>query len=95
MYVVFQFSISDELKEIMIKLQVKDKQLLLELNKKIKQIIASDKETINHYKNLRYGLSGYKRVHIGKSFVLVFLVDTKENKIFFDRLTHHDQAYKR
>jgi len=56
----FQFTISEELKEVMKKLQSKDKQLLLELNKKIKQIINCDEYTINHYKNLRYGLSDYK-----------------------------------
>jgi YafQ family addiction module toxin component len=92
---VFQFSISEDLKEIMKKLQSKDKQLLLELNKKIKQIIDCDKETIRHYKNLRYGLSDYKRTHIGKSFVLAFSVDIQNNRIIFDRLEHHDKAYKR
>jgi len=91
----FQFTISEELKEVMKKLQSKDKQLLLELNKKIKQIINCDEYTINHYKNLRYGLSDYKRVHIGKSFILAFSVDIKNNRIIFDRLEHHDKAYKR
>lgn len=44
------------------------------MNKKIKQAIASDEFTIGHYKNLRHDLSGYKRVHVGKSFVLMFKV---------------------
>ena len=59
------------------------------------QIIDCDKETINHYKNLRYGLSDYKRVHIGKSFVLLFFVNFENNIINFIKFDHHDKIYKR
>jgi YafQ family addiction module toxin component len=93
--VSFEFKLSDNLKDLMRQLQFKDKQLLLELNKKIKQIISEDKSTINHYKNLRYGLSDYKRVHVGKSFVLLFSVDLENNTIYFVKFEHHDKAYKR
>ena len=92
---VFEFNLSQQVIEIMSQLQVKDKQLLFELNKKIKQIIASDNETINHYKNLRYGLSDYKRVHIGNSFVLLFSVNFKNNIINFIKFDHHDKIYKK
>lgn len=91
----FTSILSDNLKEILKKLYSKDKKLFLELQKKMNQIISCDKDTINHYKNLRYGLSDYKRVHIGKSFVLAFSVDIQNNIIVFDRLEHHDKAYKR
>lgn len=92
---VFEFNLSQQVIEIMSQLQAKDKQLLFELNKKIKQIIASDNETINHYKNLRYGLSDYKSVHIGKSFVLLFSVNFKNNAINFIKFDHHDKIYKK
>lgn len=87
--------LSDDLKDVLKKLYSKDKQLFLELQKKMNQIIDCDKYTINHYKNLRYGLSDYKRVHIGKSFVLAFSVDIANNLIIFEKLEHHDKAYKR
>lgn len=91
----FTSILSDELKETIKKLYAKDKKLFLELQKKINQIVSCNKETINHYKNLRYGLSDYKRVHIGKSFVLLFSVDLQNNTVYFVKLDHHDKIYKR
>jgi len=91
----FTTILSDELKEIITKLSSKDKQLFLELNKKMLQIMDCDKDTINHYKNLRGELSNYKRVHIGKSFVLLFSVDLKNNIIYFVKFSHHDKVYKK
>lgn len=62
--------------------------------KKVGQITQlNDETTIDHFKNLRHDLSGYKRVHVG-SFVLFFKVFKAENFILFDRLAHHDDAYK-
>jgi mRNA-degrading endonuclease RelE of RelBE toxin-antitoxin system len=87
--------LSDNLKDTIKKLHAKDKQLFLELQKKMNQIIDCDKDTIKHYKNIRYDLSDYKRVHIGKSFVLAFSVDVPHNTIVFEKLEHHDKAYKR
>jgi mRNA-degrading endonuclease RelE of RelBE toxin-antitoxin system len=86
---------SDQLKEIIIKLHSKDKQVVIELNKKMLQIMDCDKDTINHYKNLRCKLFNYKRVHIGKSFVLFFSVDLKNNIIYFVKFSHHDKIYKK
>ena len=83
--------------EIKVEIKVlskRNKKLVEILNKKIKQIIDSDEFTIDHYKNLRHGLSDYKRVHIDKSFVLLFKVFKEKNYILFDKLKHHDDAYK-
>ncbi|HNW05802.1 MAG TPA: addiction module toxin RelE [archaeon] len=90
----FASNLSNELKETIKKLYSKDKKLFLELQKKINLIISCDKETINHYKNLRYGLSDYKRVHVGKSIVLLFSVDVQNNTVYFVKFDHHDKIYK-
>ncbi len=90
----FDFDLSDELKVIIKKLQNKDKSRVIILNKKIKEIIKNDSESIDRYKNLKYALSEYKRVHIDKSFVLIFKVDKEKNHILFVKLKHHDQIYK-
>ena len=90
---MFDFDITDELKDVMIKLQKKDKTRLSILNKKIKEIITSNHITINHYKNLRHNLSNYKRVHIDKSFVLLFSVNKEKNHILFVKIKHHDEIY--
>jgi mRNA-degrading endonuclease RelE of RelBE toxin-antitoxin system len=91
----FTTILSDELKEIIKKLYSKDKQFFLELNKKMLQIMDCDKDTINHYKNLKYDYSDYKRVHVGKSFVLLFSVDLYNNIIYFVKFAHHDKIYKK
>ncbi len=91
----FSFHLSDELKEKIAVLAKKDKKTAEILNKEIKQIVNSDEITIDHFKNLQYGLKEYKRVHIAGCFVLLFKVFKKEKFILFDKLGHHDDIYKR
>ena len=90
---MFSFDLSDELKLKIKKLVKKDKIKVDIINKKIKEIINNDTETIKRYKNLRYDLKDYKRVHIDKSFVLTFKVDISKNFILFVDFDHHDRIY--
>ena len=90
---MFRYSLSDKLQLIVKKLVRKDKKIAEIIYRKIKEIVNSTPETIQHYKNLRYDLSGYKRVHIDKSFVLTFKVDIANNFILFWDFDHHDNIY--
>ena len=92
---MFDYDISDELKFKIKKLVKKDKKRADILQKKIKQIINSNEESINHYKNLKHDLRKFKRVHIDRSFVLTFNVDLKNNFILFIDFNHHDTIYKK
>jgi YafQ family addiction module toxin component len=49
----------------------------------------------DHFKNLRYRLKEYRRVHIDGSFVLLFTVDEERKNIVFEDLRHHDEVYRR
>ena len=49
----------------------------------------------NHYKNLKKPLQHLKRVHIDKSFVLVFSIDESKKKVTIEDYDHHDNIYKR
>ncbi len=91
----FDYELSDKLKDIVQKLRRKDPNRAEILYKKIKQIINSDEFTIEHFKNLRHEMSGQKRVHIDKSFVLTFKVDRKNRHILFTDFDHHDNVYER
>jgi YafQ family addiction module toxin component len=91
---MFNFDLSDKLKIILKKLQKKDLKKTEAINKKIKEIISCNEETISHYKNLRYDLKEFKRVHIDSSFVLIFKVEIKNNFILFVDFAHHDKVYK-
>jgi len=90
---MFDFDISDELKFKISKLK-NSKQAEM-INKKIRQIINCDEDSISHYKNLRFNLKDSKRVHIDKSFVLTFKVNINDNFILFTDFDHHDKIYKK
>lgn len=92
---MFKYNFSEELKIKIKKLLKKDKKRADIIYKKVKQIISCDEDSINHYKNLRHGMKELKRVHIDKSFVLVFHVDIKKNFIIFTDFDHHDRIYKK
>lgn len=66
------------------------KEVLNILNKIIEIISAKDLE---HYKNLRYDLKKYRRVHVNKSYVIIFYDDSTK-KVYFVDYDHHDKIYK-
>ena len=90
---MFDFDLSDELKLKIRRLLKKDKKKVEIINKKIKEIINSDKYSISRYKNLKYNLKQFKRVHIDKHFILTFKVNTEKNFILFVDFAHHDKIY--
>jgi len=90
---MFDFDISDELKLKIRRLLKKDKKKAEIINKKIKEIINNDKYFINRYKNLKYNLKQFKRVHIDKHFILTFKVNIEKNFILFVDFEHHDNIY--
>jgi len=61
------------------------------LEKKMKQILRDP----SHYKPLMHDLAGERRVHILKSFVLVFEINYTEEKVIFLRYGHHNEIYER
>ena len=79
--------LSENLKDILAKLSVKDKVLYERILKKIDEVANSS----DHYKNLRYDMKGFKRVHVGH-FVLTF--HYSEDCIYFEDFDHHDYIYK-
>jgi len=93
--VSFKFGINNELKQVLKKIYKKDNQMYEAVLKKIEEIISRDTITIDFYKNLKQNLKDYKRVHIMKSFVLLFKVFKEQNFILFERLDHHDNIYKK
>ena len=90
----FSFDRSEEFKETMEKLNKKHKVLYEATLKKMEEIISRDKQTIDYYKNLRNDLSDFKRVHVLKHYVLFFSVEKQKNHIYFQKIRHHDEAYK-
>lgn len=86
------FSISDDLEKILVKLKKKDKVVAEAVLKKIDEIVSC--ENVSHYKNLRESLQDLRRVHVG-SFVLTFTYNSRTHRVEFIDFEHHDEAYAR
>ncbi len=87
----FSLEISGHLNDKFNKLLVKDKHQLEVINKKINQIL------LNPYlfKPLKGDMKGARRVHISKSFVLVYEIDEKRKIIKLLDYDHHDKIYRK
>ena len=88
---MFVVEFSKELTRKMVKIKKRNRSMFEAIIKKIREI----KDNPEHYKPLRYGMKGYRRVHVLKSFVLVFKIDYSSNKIIFQDFDHHDNIYGR
>lgn len=85
------FSIEENLHRVLKKISKKDKKRYEIIWNKITAVINCLE--VEHYKNLRAPLQDFKRVHIDKSFVLVFKYDKANDKIIFYDFDHHDKIY--
>jgi len=90
---MYEYEIRENLERVLKKTFKKDHVRYEATLKKIDEIIkCSD---LNHYKNLRYGMKEFKRVHVDGSYVLLFSVEKVNKKIIFEDLAHHDDIYRR
>lgn len=90
----YKYDLSANLEDALKQIYKKDKILYNAIIKKIEEIVSRNNSTIDFYKNLRNDFKDYKRVHIMKSFVLLFKVYKTEEFILFERIGHQDQIYK-
>ena len=87
---MYSYELRKSVEKIFFKLAKKNSKQLEIIEKKINEIIKDP----NHYKNLRAPLQHLKRVHIDKSFVLVFSVDESDKKEIIEDYKHHDCIYE-
>jgi len=86
---------SEHVTNILKKLKKKDKKQFDIVLKKIDEILVITPANPEHYKPLKKGMSGFRRVHVQKSFVLIFKIDTENETIHFEDYDHHDNIYKK
>ena len=92
---MFDFDISDEFRKTLEKISKKNPVIARDINKKIREIVSKDRQSITIYKNLRYDLKNLKRVHITGWLVMTFEVDLNKNFILFVKIAHRDDVYKK
>lgn len=86
---MYSYELRKSVEKILSKLAKKNAKQLLIIEDKIKEI----RQNPQHYKNLRKPLQHLKRVHIEKSFVLVFSVYENTKHIIIEDYDHHDNIY--
>lgn len=86
----YKLEVSEKLDKRFMKLSKKDKKSFEIINIKIKNIL----ENPYQFKPLRNEMSGIRRVHIGKSFVLTYEIVENEKKVKILDYDHHDKIFK-
>ena len=88
---MYSLEVKEEADRIFKKLMRKNIKQLSIIDKKIQEI----RENPNHaYKFLRQPLQSFNRVHIDKSFVLIFKIEHERKMIVIYYYDHHDNVYK-
>ncbi|HUW68285.1 MAG TPA: type II toxin-antitoxin system RelE/ParE family toxin [Candidatus Nanoarchaeia archaeon] len=85
----YNYEVSRELERELDKLRRKNKKQFEIILKKMSEILKNPQ----HYKPLQHDMKRLRRVHIDKSFVLVFEIVENENKVIFLDVDHHDNIY--
>jgi len=87
---MYKLNIDNKLKKLFIKIKKKNRLLAEILKRKITEII----EDPYRFKPLTANMAGIRRVHIGKSFVLIYEILEKEKIVRLLDFNHHDKVYK-
>ena len=87
------YEIKPDLEKILTKLKKKDLVAFQAVMKKITEVVECGNP--EHYKPLQHDMKNKKRVHILKSFVLIFSYDASSGLITFLDYDHHDNVYQK
>ena len=85
---MFEIKVKKGLDKIFFKMSRKNPLLLEIIDKKTKQL----RQDPYRFKSLRKPLQNKRRVHIGKSFVLIYSINGKT--VLIEDFDHHDNVYK-
>ena len=87
---MYRIELRKSVEKIFFKLAKKNPKQLEIIYNKIEEV----RENPHHYKNLRRPLQHLKRVHIHRSFVMVFSIDESNKIVIIEDYDHHDKIYK-
>ena len=87
---MYDYELRKSVETIFFKLAKKSPGQLEIIFKKIEEI----RDNPHRYKNLRRPLQHLKRVHIDRSFVLVFSIDEDNQMVIIEDYDHHDNVYR-
>jgi len=88
---MYTLYIRPSLKKKLVKFGLKNPKQAESIAKKSEEIINNP----HRYKNLRYPLNNWKRVHIDRHFVLTFSINEDTKTVILEEYDHYDKIYKR
>lgn len=86
---MYNLEVRKSVEEIFSKLANKNPKQLEIINKKVNQI----RENPHRFKPLHFPLVGMRRVHIDKSFVLIYSINEETRTVILEEYDHHDKIY--
>ncbi len=86
----FALETASEFDEAYRKIVRKNPEFKKAIDNKVEEILQDP----YRFKPLRSPLQGLRRVHIMKSFVLLYTIKEQENAVVLVKLRHHDDAYR-
>ncbi len=87
---MYKLAIKENLDRKFKKLKKKDREMLVLIDRKVQEILDNP----YRFKPLRKPLQNKRRVHIGRSFVLIYEVNEDEKIVTLLDFDHHDNIYK-
>ncbi len=87
---MYKLSVKESLDRKLKKLGKKDRELLLLIDKKVKEILQDP----FRFKPLKKPLQNKRRVHVGGSFVLIYEINEEKSIVTLVDFDHHDNIYK-
>ena len=87
---MYDYELRKSVEAIFLKLAKKSPKQLEIVFRKIEEIVDNP----HRYKNLRRPLQHLKRVHIDRSFVLIFSIDEENKLVIVEDYDHHDNVYR-
>ena len=87
---MYKLSVKEGLDRKLKKLRKKDRELLVLIDKKVKEILRDP----YRFKPLKKPLQNKRRVHVGGSFVLIYEINEEKRIVTLIDFDHHDNIYK-
>ena len=87
---MYKLAVKESLDKKFKKLKKKDKEILMLIDRKVQEILDDP----YRFKPLRKPLQKKRRVHVGRSFVLIYEINEEEKIVTLLDFDHHDNIYK-
>ncbi|EKQ54497.1 MAG: cytotoxic translational repressor of toxin-antitoxin stability system [Methanobacterium sp. Maddingley MBC34] len=92
---MYKIAFDPSFQAILNRLKERDPKAYNNVIKKIRQVAINLEMNPSCCKNLKAPLQKYKRVHVNKSFVIVFQVDVRNSLMIVYDYDHHKRIYKK